>query len=312
MKKFICLILATGVACHINAQLRPIPHEWRATLKVVDDTGQPVAGAKTWVSFYIAPSDEPKSSDLITGLTDANGLFIAEHIDRSVYLGFHAEKTGYYPISIEYNLGFEDNANAANWNPMQTLVLDRVLNPIPMYAKRVNENPPILNQPVGYDLMVSDWIAPYGKGINTDIIFTKVAYRKSGADYEYKVTVDFKNAGDGIQTYTIPESEKGSGLQSPHEAPIDGYQSQLIKDRSAHPGEPTKSNYDENVKYFFRVRTVLDENGNVVSAHYGKIYGDFMQFTYYLNPTPNSRNIEFDTKHNLLVGLKSTEQVRAP
>jgi hypothetical protein len=215
-------------------------------------------------------------------------------------------------MSIEYNLGFEDNANAVNWNPMQTLVLDRVLNPIPMYAKKVNENPPILNQPLGYDLMAGDWVAPYGRGINTDIIFTKAAYRKSGADYEYKVTVDFKNAGDGIQAYTIPESEKGSGLQSPHEAPIDSYQSQLIKDRSAHPGEATKSNYDENAKYFFRVRTVLDENGNVKSALYGKIYGDFMQFRYYLNPTPNDRNIEFNPKQNLLGGLQSFEEVSAP
>ena len=56
--------------------------------------------------------------------------------------------------------------------------------------------------------------------------------------------------------------------------------------------------------YFFRVRTVLDEHGNVKSALYGKIYGDFMQFTYYLNPTPNDHNIEFDPPRNLLGGRR--------
>jgi hypothetical protein len=60
------------------------------------------------------------------------------------------------------------------------------------------------------------------------------------------------------------------------------------------------------------VRTVKDHAGNIVSARYGKIYGDFMQFSYYLNPTPNDRNIEFDPKQNLLGGLKSFERVSAP
>jgi hypothetical protein len=37
-----------------------------------------------------------------------------------------------------------------------------------------------------------------------------------------------------------------------------------------------------------------------------------MQFTYYLNPTPNDRNIEFDPKQNLIHNLKSFERVTAP
>jgi hypothetical protein len=64
--------------------------------------------------------------------------------------------------------------------------------------------------------------------------------------------------------------------------------------------------------YYFRVRTKVDDRGNIVSAHYGKIYGDFMQFAYYYNPTPNDRNIEFDPKQNLLGGLQSFESVSAP
>jgi hypothetical protein len=312
MKKLTYLILMVVTVGSVNAQLRLTPHEWRATLKVVDDTGQPVADAKTWVSFYTAPSDEPKSSDLITGLTDTNGVFVTEHNDRSVFLGFHAEKAGYYPMSIEYNLGYSEDVGGAEWNLTQTLVLARVLHPIPMYAKRIDKNPPVLNRPVGYDLMAGDWVAPYGKGVNTDIIFTKVAYRNSGIDYDYKVTVDFPKVGDGIQEFTVPDIEKGSGLRSPHEAPANGYQSQLIKERYAHPGQSPKSNYDENANYFFRVRTLLDSNGNVKSALYGKIYGDFMEFAYYLNPTPNDRNVEFDPKQDLLGGLPFDALVRLP
>jgi hypothetical protein len=64
----------------------------------------------------------------------------------------------------------------------------------------------------------------------------------------------------------------------------------------------------------------MDASGNVTSALYGKIYGDFSQdigndavrFTYYLNPEPNSRNMEFDPKQNLFKNLPPLEQVTAP
>ena len=49
-----------------------------------------------------------------------------------------------------------------------------------------------------------------------------------------------------------------------------------------------------------------DDNGNVKSAYYGKIYGDFnmqdidgVEFLYYLNPILNDRNLEWDMKNNL-------------
>jgi hypothetical protein len=35
-------------------------------------------------------------------------------------------------------------------------------------------------------------------------------------------------------------------------------------------------------------------------------------FTYYLNPTPNDRNLEFDPKRNLFTNLKDEERVTAP
>src|SRR6202041_988854 len=102
----------------------------------------------------------------------------------------------------------------------------------------------------------------------------------------------FPNKGDGIQEFTVPDSEKSSGLRSPYDAPQDGYQPQWVQTRSHKPGQPETGNFDlnGNRNFFIRVRTKIDDRGNVVNAHYGKIYGDFMQFRYYLNPTPNDRN----------------------
>ena len=182
-----------------------------------------------------------------------------------------------------------------------------------MYAKKaINLKLPEFGKPIGYDLMVGDWVAPYGKGGSSDIILKKDYYEKASNDYYSKVTVSFPKTGDGIQLFTPSEAEIGSSFCSTHEAPADGYQPELTRETSASPGQPSKVEYDASRVYFFRVRTALDHNGNVVSAHYGKIYGDFMTITYYLNPTPSDRNIEFDPKQNLLGGIESFEQVSAP
>lgn len=182
-----------------------------------------------------------------------------------------------------------------------------------MYAKVVHGGPPVLNEVVGFDLMLGDWVAPYGRGGHKDILFKKSFSGTSNNDYNSKLVVSFPNPTDGIQEFGLSmPNNQGSYLRSPHEAPAEGYSPMLVRENSATPGKSAQFDYDEKKNYFFRVRTVLDENGKIKSALYGKIYGDFMQFTYYLNPTPNDRNVEFDPKQNLLKGLKSFERVDVP
>jgi hypothetical protein len=69
---------------------------------------------------------------------------------------------------------------------------------------------------------------------------------------------------------------------------------------------------DDDINHYVRVRTRVDNEGNIVSSRYGKAYGEIrcrfghygdtrlhVQFSYYLNPAENDRNVEFDTKRNL-------------
>jgi hypothetical protein len=191
-------------------------------------------------------------------------------------------------------------------------MLKKVGKPIPMYAKGINTHVPALDKPVGFDLMAGDWVAPHGKGVDADILFTGHFDKRADGESDFTLTVNFPKAGDGIQEFSIDRSQGNSGLQSPHEAPTDGYQPQWVQTDNRKPGKPIETNRDSNRNYFFRVRTVLDSNGNVKSALYGKIYGDFMQFRYYLNPTPNSRGVEFDPSKNLLQKLGPGEGVNVP
>jgi hypothetical protein len=298
-------ICAIATNC-VHAQLSTAPTPtWKVTLKVVDETGSSVINANAVVDY--------QSNDQFSGLTDTNGIFVASHKDKSYALAFDVKKDGYYSVWQRYEMGWAYQYNEAKWNPTIEIVLKRIITPIPMYAKRIDAEPPTNGKPVGYDLMVGDWVAPYGKGVNPDILFTREYSRKSLQDYDYKLTVSFPKAGDGIQEFSVPyKNMEGSALRSPHEAPTNGYQPQIVRLNISHPGQKLIFDYDENRVYFFRVRTVLDENGNVKSALYGKIYGDFMQFSFYLNPTPNSRNVEFDPKRNLMKNLKPLEGVEAP
>lgn len=127
--------------------------------------------------------------------------------------------------------------------------------------------------------------------------------------------------GDGIQS--LRASPKKRLLELPREAPKSGYEPKLdMKIARAAEGAAIETGAREDQNYFFRVRTVLDSNGKVVRALYGKIHGNIecdplnserglLRFTYYLNPTSLDRNLEFDPKRNLfpvrLSGTNITE-----
>jgi hypothetical protein len=316
MKSIAYLFVALAI---INTSCAQSTNEWKVTVKVIDDAGEPVGGAEAWVA-YDTPG-EGQSLDpfrpnnwAIAGLTDTNGIFAASHRDtRARSLGLHIRKPGYYPVRVVYELGM--SYDPLKWNLNPTWVLKKIRNPIPMYAKSVNLGLPVMGEAAGFDLMVGDWVAPNGSGKEAHVLFTGYLDKRSERDFDYELTVSFPNPGDGIQEFSVPQTRfpnDGSALRSAHAAPPDGYQPVWVQRRTRSPGKPEQNNIDPNRNYFFRVRTVLDENGDVKNAYYGKIYGDFMQFRYYLNPTPNDGNVEFDPKQNLLKGLKSTERVDAP
>jgi hypothetical protein len=135
------------------------------------------------------------------------------------------------------------------------------------------------------------------------------------------LTVKGSNEGDGF--ILVPRTPVGhgpiSGLHLPREAPLEGYQHVVSKRAYNTVENPMSTEVREDANYFFRVRTVKDKDGNIVSALYGKIHGDFefvphqekkVSFIYYLNPEPNNRNLEFDTDKNLFKNLSESEKVR--
>ena len=309
----------------------------QVTFHVVTDDGKPVANVDVIAStFLYLKRDEGFGQDInkqIKGRTDEDGFttitFPSEHGDLhySIY-----DVPGFYPTwNLEYQFKEIKDGKWQPWNPTLEIEFKPILNPIPMYGRKVGYvtkfvELPQKNRPIGFDLIVGDWVAPYGAGKVSDMIFTlteKVPFVSVEKPYDVTFAIAFSNKGDGIQSI-LASRNRGSDLHLPRYAPEDGYEPKLVKQM----GRPLKEaainrTSRESQNYFIRIRTVLDENGKIKSALYGKVIGDiacdiinskngFIQFAYCLNPNSNDRNMEFDPKRNLVGDIPFAERVTEP
>jgi hypothetical protein len=276
---------------------------FRLTLQVVDNEGNAVEGADASFSAEARPryaGDESGIQNGTSGRTNQAGVFTGEiEAWDGTRGGYKVAKEGYYPAWSTYGARRIEKGKWQPWNPTIRVVLKRIRNPVPMFAKRLwRTGLPKRDVLVAYDLELGDWVVPHGKGKIPDMIF--VGTLREGGDrvYEWKLKLTFSNPGDGIQRF-IPEPDN-IVFRSPYEAPGEGYLPEwnLWRTRQG-PEVREQNNYQEKGGYFFRVRTVLDSEGRVVKAMYGEIYGDFFAMVYYLNPD-GTRNMEYDSKRNLL------------
>ena len=291
----------------------------KVTIKVTDDEGKPIEGADAGIHFERIGQVSTGSR----GITNLNGEFTEEgESDGKVSYG--ANKEGYYHTGeVQWLRNSDGKAEQKNgkwqpWNPTYTVVLKKKINPVPMYAKWVEVEIPELNKEIGYDFIVGDWVEPYGKGKVSDVLFESIRDDREGwKNFDCLVKMKFPNNGDGIQSYIIDNYKinMGSKLRMPHNAPENNYLREIAYSfgRTTQKGPyGYKSKIGQN--YFIRIRTKVDENGNVIKSMYGKIHDDIIvnsggqrktlgvSFVYYINPD-FTRNIEFDPKKNLLIPL---------
>lgn len=303
------------------------------TFHVITDAAKPVPNVEVTASTFLRwQPGEGFGKDIYTELratTDEKGVASVTLPSERGDLRYGIyNATGFYSTrNLEYQFKEVSEGKWHPWNPIVDVVLKPIVSPISMYARLVGNisrplEIPIAGKPVGFDLIVGDWIAPYGRGTAADMVFTMtevVPFKSVDKPFNTTLTILFSNEGDGIQSVLVPIN-RGSDLRLPRYAPEAGYGPTLIK-RIARlaEGEPMVADNREDQNYFFRVRTVLDQNGNIKSALYGKISGEIrfwpdrgIRFSYYLNPNSNDRNMEFDPENNLAGDLPFNQRVTAP
>ena len=295
--KFVFVALAliaplSGCANNLNATVR---------VRVTDESGQPIHNVRSRLlslSMYDAPS----------GLTDINGIF-------SIYLkNIHAEISGYFEKPGYY----KTKGTFWSWGlgqglvpPADTIfpvVLKRIVEPIPMQQKKVDAVFPRLNEPVGFDMEIGDWVSPDGKGQTADIFMTAEGFYNSPKDVSMTMRAEFSGELNGIQSFHVQSSEDAtqllkSVLPVPPIAPETGYKNTFECFTRTLPTERYGTwSLDMTRRWIYRVRVEVDEDGKIVSANYGWLTSDFtfssnkgtgkIAFTYYYNPNPQSRSLE--------------------
>ena len=319
-----CALLAVAATTNVIVGKYEVPKA-KVTARVVNESGMPIIGANIHFAFATATSSTQVAP--VQGLTDDSGEFVAEGHCGGM-LGSRVTKDGYYEsaVNIPKFVDLQDG-KWQPWNPTAMTVLRPIGKLVALYAKRVQTQIPALDKPCGYDLEAGDWVMPYGKGMKKDFIFTIHKDVRGMQDYDAQGELTFVNPLDGLQDVPKP-AVAYSEYKWERQASENGYEAKFQLRNTWFPSgsgkKPIRSFKKETEweGYFFRVRTV-EQDGKIVSAHYGKIRGGIeiepretptctIIFTYYFNPTPNDRNLEWDTKKNLFGGLTDMETPREP
>jgi len=314
---------------------KSVPSEVIFTVR--NDFGQPVANASVEGGFL--DLSQSGARDRFKGMTDTNGVYVAKgKAVIGVCAGFRSD--GYYRTEIYQAIdspctqtnGHADLVLPITWDVMIPVLLKRIRSPIPMYIQNVENinirkrtgdkiGRVVTNSVAGYDLVRGDIVAPYGRGRIADCEIKYLMKIISKDDDALPVDCDtvfeacMTNLVDGICRGNPDGAENGrlgSACISDYNAPVSGYTNTISFYRKVR-GTKAESNDDRHYLYYFRIRTQTNGVGQVTNALYGKIYRQINgNFTYYLNPTPNDRNVEFDPKRNLFKNLGEFEKVHVP
>jgi hypothetical protein len=291
----------------------------KLTIKVIDEKGSPVELANVRIGFETTTS-KGRIENGVDGVTKSDGIFSGSASCKG-HVGFRINKTGYYESYGSYDFTSKNSFRWEPWDPTITVVLKKIENPVAMYARDTRLSPiavPEVGKDLGFDLIVYDWVIPYGHGNHSDIVFNLYLLDNGGNDFEYQLKLKFLNRFDGIRSFEENKNNRSS-LQLPKNAPIEGYKKDLVVFLKG-VKRGAKHSWKSNRNYIFRIRSE-EEKGKLKKAMYGKILSDIeianprrkgelptINFKYYLNPD-YSRNLEFDPNQNLFKNLKSFEQV---
>jgi len=276
--------------------------EAKVTINVVDEAGSPVEGALVAVLGFTRERE---------GKTDKLGRFTATIRNATSKIEVVIRKKGYYSISrhiYEYTGGYDDY-RWKPWNPRLDFILPKKRNPVVLRQKYVHGvDIPLKGQPVGYDLLAGDWVAPAGKGRINDFILLAQPTSTNGNFTTNRLVLTFSNSGDGLIQTNI-HWRNDYTLRLPPMAPRTGYSNAwtLYLNEYKDPQSGivhVQSNSSQDNNYYFRIRTTKDSTGEIQSAIYGKIYRGILygpsrapddlpsiEFDYYLNPD-GTRNLE--------------------
>ena len=291
---------------------------------IVDDDGSPVEGVA--VKLY-GHSDAMMISnglgalhDEVNGRSNKDGLFRTwRHLQNIPSLSFCMTKTGYY------NAGGNTEHLLDDEGKIGCVAIKKRNAPIPLFVKKMGayeyeESTEDLfskgNGVLQFDFLKGEWLPPVGNGEIADVEFRRLPHEDfgeaahdviKGQSYRDSMSVKFLGEDNGLVEMRIRPDDELKIRTSPEE----GFTKDLVCYRGVAKDLQRYDSYDKNRCFCFRIRTRKNDNGEIVEAYYGKIYGDIrllamvspyvpvasVRFTYYLNLRNLDRNLEWNRQN---------------
>lgn len=275
---------------------------------IVDDEGLPLANKQV---RYRWQNDYPRKNWGGFSTTDMNGVVVLEdkvgaRLTVSVFLD------GYYSssdkIDFSWRKGVSPLVKDGKWQPYgerRTLPVKRWKNPVEKGVRLpgyFNIAAPATNKWVALDFEKMQWCRPFGNGESPDALFRFGEERIDLRNYRITFEVSFTN--NPFAGFYIAKKDLFSEMKCTYSASTNNqdytvrelkYEYITEEGRKIRSGRLNKDDY-----IVFRSRTRVDENGNLISANYGKISGEFggglvginFRDGMFFNLTPNDTNLE--------------------
>ena len=278
----------------------------RMVLRVLDDDKKPVPNAK--VNVLMGMNFRERSYH-IKGLTDAAGVFVVEGNTTGNEVEINVKKEGYYKSAKKLCLikhGEEFEVKKGRWQPWgmeMPVSLRKIVDPIDhLVIEKKNYVIPATNAWFGFDMQIGDWVAPHGKGKETDF---SICLRWDGKPLYYSKCseIDVRFDASKMAGFYAWTNVVGSIFVGVYHADTNQqYAATTWLSTSLKNGEISSAGFPEYGSLVTRSRCVFDENRNLVGANYGIIKGilveggwdgkALMWIRYFFNPTPNDTNLE--------------------
>ena len=293
------------------AKARNSGAEVKECLRVVDQDGMPVFGAR--IDGGLQTGDGYNDYTPIKGATDTNGEFIVQgKCTNRIRCGI--TKEGYYASEFVLpNYAYRHTFKDGKWQPygsQHTVVFKKIIDPVDL----IHPNPQRSRNPDvsawhGYDLEQCEWLPPYGCGRYADML---VRITTNFADsHDFKVSMEISFTNNPFAGAYLLKKDPCSEMKSIYRADTNAeYKTSFEYLHEEHPiihREPivyvqgvnkTDTRLDKDSYLVFRTRTKIDRDGNLETAHYGKIYGPWEilramhAYGVYFNPKENDTNLE--------------------
>lgn len=303
--------------------------EAKEYLRVIDQDGAPVAGARVWGGLQTG--DGYKDFIPIRGNTDTNGEYLVQGKCTN-RITCEITKDGYYDSVLELvDYGSSHTFQDGKWQPYgecRIILLKKIKNPIVLkHAKPNLDTPPNQGEWCGYDIEHRQWVSKENVGLHSDML-VKITTESKDDVGDFKSVMEISFTNNPYAGAYLMQKDKYSEMKSVYRADTNAtYQASFKFVYERHPivkEKPVKhisgmnetdTRLDANSYLVFRTRTEVDADGKLISAHYGKIYGVWEFFggmraaNVQFNPTPNDTNLEdSETAERTLIRKRQREE----